>query len=1010
MGEEPGLYRRIDIYYKKGLVPTTVGSPPTGGVRGGFPPLQKRNMKTLITLLASLATTCVMAQPFHYESVAGDPMNTRIYTLDNGLKIYLSVNKEKPRLQTYIAVHTGSRNDPAETTGLAHYLEHLMFKGTTHFGSSNVQAEAPLLDSIQNRYERYRRLTDVTARRKAYHEIDSISQLAARYNIPNEYDKLMAAIGSEGSNAYTSNDVTCYVEDIPANEIETWAKIQSDRFKNMVIRGFHTELEAVYEEYNMGLTQDGRKAWSALNKLLFPTHPYGTQTTIGTQEHLKNPSIVNIKNYFNRYYVPNNVAICMAGDFDPDKVVAIINRYFGDWKRSTTLSRPEYAPVINRTASADTTIVGQQADFIFMGWKADGMASHQADTLSVIADMLSNGKAGLFDESLIQPMKVQEASAYFDGMHDYGLFVLEGMPIEGQKLDEVRRLMLAQIDRLKKGQFSDKLLSAVVNNMKLNYYKSLQSNKQRADQFVDAFINDQNWEDHVHALDRIGKMTKRQIVDFANRYFTEGYVTVNKVQGNDTTLHKIDKPAITPIPTNNDKQSDFLKEIVNSQPEPIKPRFVDFTKDLTKQKVDDHTELLYTPNTTDGLFTLKLDFPYGTETDYHLNVASQLLEYASTAKMSANDIKRKFYELACDYSWDTSANHTSLVLTGLNENLPQALKLCADLTEQGRISKAQYNKVVSLILKGRTDAKQDQRSCFSALRSYGTYGENSPVRNIMSEHELKATDGNELLNRLRVVRHTQPMTIMYYGPTSPQEIASLVTRTYPRRKASAYKNDGGNHYVAQETPKTEVWIAPYEAKNIYMMQLHNENREWTPQNAPINALFNEYFGGGMNAVVFQELREARGLAYSASASYVEPYRKQDKEKFFTYIITQNDKMMDCIKEFNQLLNNFPQREAGFKLAQQSLMKSLATSRVTRFDILQAYMDARELGLDYDIDRKIYEQIPSITLPELVKYAIDRISSKPYRYLILGDEKNLDMKSLEKIGPIRRLSTKDIFGY
>ena len=276
-------------------------------------------------ILASIVLTmasAAIAKDYHYTTVKGDPMQARIYTLDNGLKVYLSVNTEKPRIQTYIAVRTGSRNDPAETTGLAHYLEHLMFKGTTHFGSSDLQKEAPLLYSIQNRFEIYRKITDSAKRKAYYHEIDSISQLAAKYNIPNEYDKLMASLGSEGSNAYTSNDVTCYVEDIPANEVNNWAKVQGDRFQNMVIRGFHTELEAVYEEFNISLSNDGEKEYDALNAIIFPKHPYGTQTTIGTQEHLKNPSILNIKNYFKRYYVPNNVAICMAGDMNPDEVIA----------------------------------------------------------------------------------------------------------------------------------------------------------------------------------------------------------------------------------------------------------------------------------------------------------------------------------------------------------------------------------------------------------------------------------------------------------------------------------------------------------------------------------------------------------------------------------------------------------------------------------------------------------------------------------------------------------------
>ena len=269
-------------------------------------------LRIMVFAAIALAFTACGSK-YKYETVKGDPMETRIYTLDNGLTVYMSVNQDEPRIQTYIAVRTGSKNDPAETTGLAHYLEHIMFKGTEHFGTTDYEAEKVYLDDIEARYENYRTLTDPEERREAYHGIDSVSQLAAQYFIPNEYDKLMSTIGAEGTNAYTSEDVTCYVENIPSNEIENWAKIQSDRFQHMVIRGFHTELEAVYEEYNMGIAQDSRKCWAALSALLFPNHPYGTQTTIGTQQHLQNPSITNIKNYFNKWYRPNVLALFEEG-------------------------------------------------------------------------------------------------------------------------------------------------------------------------------------------------------------------------------------------------------------------------------------------------------------------------------------------------------------------------------------------------------------------------------------------------------------------------------------------------------------------------------------------------------------------------------------------------------------------------------------------------------------------------------------------------------------------------
>ena len=475
-------------------------------------------LKTILFTLALTAISSVSAKDYHFTTVKGDVMQTRIYTLDNGLKVYMSVNKEQPRLQANIVVRTGSRNDPAETTGLAHYLEHLMFKGTQQFGTTDYAKEKPYLDEIERRYEYYRTLTDPTQRKNAYHEIDSVSQLAARYNIPNEYDKLMASIGSEGSNAYTSNDVTCYVENIPSNEIANWARIQADRFQNMIIRGFHTELEAVYEEKNISMGSDGSKEYAALWKLLAPTHPYGTQTTIGEQEHLKNPSIVNIKNYFHRYYVPNNVAIVLAGDFNPDAVIAIIDRYFGSWKPSKQLSRPEFEAQKTITSPRDTTVIGLDAENIMMGWRFKGANQLQNDTLDIVNRMLSNGKAGLLDININQPMKAMETGTYLDELHDYSMLLIEGVPLQNQKLDDLKALILAETTKLGRGEFSDDLLPAVLANKKLQYYKSLDSNQKRVSMMVDAFVNDKPWADVTQQIERQEKLTKQDIIDFARRH------------------------------------------------------------------------------------------------------------------------------------------------------------------------------------------------------------------------------------------------------------------------------------------------------------------------------------------------------------------------------------------------------------------------------------------------------------------------------------------------------------
>ncbi len=948
------------------------------------------------------------AKDYKYQTVEGDLTKTRIYTLDNGLKVYLSVNKEKPRIQTYIAVRTGSKNDPAETTGLAHYLEHLMFKGTKQFGTNNPEAEAPLLDEITNRYEAYRKLTDPAARKQAYHEIDSVSQLAAQYFIPNEYDKLMATIGAQGTNAFTSNDVTCYTEDIPSNEIENWAKIQADRFQNMVIRGFHTELEAVYEEYNIYLSNDMDKVWSALGKKLTPTHPYGTQTTIGTQEHLKNPSIVNIKNYFKKWYVPNNVAICMAGDFDPDQTVAILDQYFGNWKPAADVSQPVFPVQKPLTAPADTTVIGQQAEQVWVGWLADKAASLQCDTLDVIGDMLSNGKAGIFDLGLNQTMKVQEAGAGIETMQDYSLFVLVGVPKPGQSLEEVKTLMLGEIDNLRNGRFSDDLLASVVNNRKLKYQRALENNRWRVREHLDAFINGTSWEQHVRQMDRVSKMTKEQIVDFANRFFANGYAVVYKAQGVDSTQKKIDKPAITPIPANRDMVSQFVKDIQNAKVEPIQPVFVDFNKDLTLTTTKKKLPVIYKKNTDDDLFTLVFRYEFGHQDDNRYDIASEYLDYVGTDQLSATDIKQQFYQLACNYSVQSNTDCLNITLSGLSENMQPALQLLEKVLRHAKADKTSYDQFVDLTLKARADRKKDQRTCFDYLYHYGVYGSHNIRRDDMTEKQLREADPQQLLDLLKNLSNMEHR-VLYYGPLSEKELSAIITKEHQTPK-QLQTVPQGKPYTAELTPKNEIWIAPYDAKNIYLRMFHNEGRPFNLNEAATVTVFNEYYGGGMNGIVFQEMREARGLAYNASARYSRPAKKGDSETFFTHIITQNDKMMDCVNHFHFILDSIPQSEAAFKIAKEAVIKQMASQRTTKFNVISRYLSMKKMGYDYDINETIYRDLQNVTLQDIVRFEEQQMARKPYRYLLLGDEKELDMESLEKIAPVKRLTLEEVFGY
>jgi predicted Zn-dependent peptidase len=472
---------------------------------------------TLLTALTFAFSGPVFSQTetftngdYSFTTVKGDPYKARIYKLKNGLTVYMTVYKDEPRIQTFIAVRAGSKFDPDDATGLAHYLEHMLFKGTDKYGTKDYAKEKVYLDQIENLFEVYRKTTDKNKRKIIYHEIDSVSGIASQYAIANEYDKMLSSIGAKGTNAYTSVEQTVYVNNIPSNQLAKWLTIEAERFRNPVMRLFHTELEAVYEEKNRGLDNDDNKEWEALYRGLFPTDPYGTHTTIGTIEDLKNPSIKKVLEYYHTYYVPNNMAICLSGDFDMDEAIKLIDEKFGSYESKQV---PVFHPPVEKPITSPVTenVYGPQPAELMMAYRFPGAVSHDADMITMISKILYNRTAGLIDIDLNQSQKVLDASAFVDDMKDYSAFILYGKPRNGQTLEQVKDLLLAEVEKLKKGDFPDWLPAAIINNIKLSETKSLESNRRRAHAFVNAFVLGEPWEEYISQTERLSKITKVKI-------------------------------------------------------------------------------------------------------------------------------------------------------------------------------------------------------------------------------------------------------------------------------------------------------------------------------------------------------------------------------------------------------------------------------------------------------------------------------------------------------------------
>ena len=958
-------------------------------------------------MVGAMALLTVSCSQYKYETVKGDPLKAKIYTLDNGMKVYMTVNKEQPRIQANIAVKVGGKNDPSETTGLAHYFEHLMFKGTPNFGTADYEAEKVLLDQIEALFEVYRVTEDEAERAAIYHQIDSISYLASDYFIPNEYDKLMSFIGSEGTNAYTSTDMTVYVEQIPSNQIENWARIQADRFANPVIRGFHTELETVYEEKNMSLTKDFRKALEAMDGMLFPDHPYGTQTVLGTQEHLKNPSITNIKNYQKTYYVPNNIAICLSGDFDPDEMVTVIEKYFGQMQPNKDLPEITLATSSVIESPVEKDVYGLDAENIMIGWKYPGAKSEDALVAEVAASVLYNGSAGLIDLNINQQQKVLGAYGMSYGRPDAGEFILMGNPKQGQTLEEVRDILLAEVAKLRNGEFDEAVLNGTINNMKLSLMRSLEDNGSRADMFVQSFINGTDWADDVKSIERMQEVTKEDIMNWAGRYLGENsYAIVYKRMGEDKNVIKVTAPKITPIKSNRDKKSACLEEITSTEVKPIEPSFIDYSTALSQFDVDG-LNVVYVQNEVNDLAELYYEFFTGTQNDPALKLAANYLSYLGTPTRSAEEIAQEMYQLACTFNLRSGSSSSFISISGLSENLPEAMRIVEDLIYNAVPDEAILENLKADMLKERADAKLNQGRCFSALQNYILLGKDYIRETTLTDRQIAELTSEELLGKVRNLMEYSH-EVSYYGPSTENEVKALIRENH--RIAEELKPLTLRYPEAVPTPSSKVYLAQYDAKQIYYLQYSNNEEKLDLDSDPYIKLYNEYFGGGMNAIVFQEMREARGLAYSASGRLLEPEYKDDSYKYFAFIATQNDKMQTAIEAFDEIINDMPVSETAFNIAKEALTTKYRTERITGRNILRSYQNARDMGITEPRSKKIYEKLPELTLEDVKATQEKWVKDRTYCYGILGDIKNLDTDYLKTLGTVEVLTLEDIFGY
>lgn len=945
------------------------------------------------------------ANGYNYETVNNDPTGLRLYTLDNGLKVYLSQNNDEPRIQTYIAVRAGSSYDPKESTGLAHYLEHMLFKGSHKFGTSNWDVEKEYISEISELYELHRNEKDSNKKEAIYRKIDSISFIASGYAIANEYDKMVGTLGATGTNAHTWFEQTVYHNKIPSNELDKFLELESERFSTLVLRLFHTELEAVYEEFNRIQDNDGWKVMESRLAGLFAAHPYGQQSAIGTSEHLKNPSLVDINNYFNKYYVPNNMAVVLVGDLDFDKTIKQIDSTFGklENKEVSHPVLPKEKPITN---VIEKEVYGPSNEYVTVSYRTDGVGSEEEKILTVAEMILMNGNAGLFDLNLNQKQLVQRASTSPEFYNDYGWITLTGYPKDGQSLDQVKELMLDQVVKLQNGEFDKEIIDAVINDLKLRKTREYENATSLASAYFDAFTQKQDWSNKVKFLDELKNYSKEELVNYAKEFFGQNYVVVYKRKGEDKNIAKVKNPGITPIQLNRGMQSDYLVDFNNKKSEDLKPQFVDYKSEIKSETLDSGINVDYIKNNRNDLFDLNVIFDMGKDHDKKLALAVGYLEYLGTDKYTAEQLAKEFYKIGASYSVSTGNERSYVTISGLQESLEPGLELLEHLMANAVVDQEAYDNYVASILKSRQDGKtQKGNILFNGLRQYAQYGENSRLRDILSAEELRTQDPSELVSIIKSL-NSYKHRVFYYGNNPNAAITSLNELHVTPEEFLDYPAPVQYNQVAT-------------GKNVYMVDFDMvqaeiifdaKGQEFDSKKMAIANVFNSYFGGGMSSIVFQEIRESKSLAYAVQAGYSSASKKGKSDIVFAYIGTQANKLPEAVDAMMNLMSDMPKSEQQFQAAKDAALKKIAAQRITKSNIFWTYESLKRRGLDYDNREEMYNEIQKLTLDDVEDFFKNNIKGQDYSVSVIGNKKDLDMKALEKLGKVHELDIDYLFNY
>lgn len=934
------------------------------------------------------------------------------YNLDNGLTVILNIDHSQPTVFGCVAVRAGSKDDPSDATGLAHYMEHVMFKGTENLGTSDWEAEKPHYENIINLYEELRNTDDADERKEINKKINKESLLAGKYAIPNEFSNLVQAMGGTGLNAGTGYDYTFYHNSFPPFQIRRWLDLYANRFVNPVFRGFQSELETVYEEKNMYSDNPFRAVQNDfLSNAFGNENPYG-RLILGKTEDLKNPSIKRITEFYNAFYVPNNMALILSGDIDLETIKPMIEETFGKWEKRQAIGQPNKPE--NMVLAEPIKIKEKLTPYpmFLLGYPAVQVNNPEEYAVELCARLLSNNNnTGLLDKLVLEG-DLLSANASFMQLKHAGLIQISAIPTFDRNqmiydsFSSVEKMIYAEITKLKQGQFEDWLVDALKRELIMEHNELYESPTNMGIALMQNYANETGLDHFLNFNEVVQAITKDDIIKMANKYFTENHITYLSDIGN-PKKDNLKKPVFEPIDPTPGQKSEYSSYIETIPLSKVNEDFVDFQNDVERTSFKDKVNLFYTKNPKNDNFYLTIKFGIGEGKIPTLGLATQLMNSAGVmAQYSPQKLKNEYSKLGCSVNFYNDDSYLYINLKGNEENLVSACRLLSKTFLLPELDEKQMNNLIGGVIAQRRAEKRDKNSQASAMYDYMVYGEQSPELIRPSVSDLQSLTISDLTGAF--ISATQYEASIHYVGNLPFETVNSKLKSSLALPANLKTSD--SPYIRPVTERKEdkiLFLHNSEARQSSIYLFIN-GKEFNLEDQAIIDAFNQYFSGGFNGLVLQELREKRSFAYSAGAYYQSPPVQKKETKFIGSISTQSDKTADAISEFLSLINDMPQKPERISNIKNYLVLSSQASKPNFKYLSESIEKWEQKGYSDDPNKLTIPKYKELTFEDIDNFYKNEIAGHPITIAIVGNKKEIDMDKLKAINKVTRLNNGKIF--